>query len=171
MKMYEIKQLLTEQLAEKQIVLNDPFKRQIPEGQNYTLFVGDMIESYIHISLGDRTQATLSLDIVVVGTDEEQNNTVLNQVLTVMKSQELKVLMVNQGINISSITHESTERVLSDDSTEVYESKRAVFKLVYIAVQQIEETVPEEESVPDESEPASEGGETASDETASTEQE
>ncbi|MBG0750344.1 hypothetical protein Q7O_000075 [Pectobacterium carotovorum subsp. carotovorum PCCS1] len=82
--------------------------------------------------MGNNIQAELNIDIVIVGADEVLNNRTIIDVLSVMNSQQLKIALVNEKINVSSITHESTERVISDDSTELYESKRCVFKLVYI---------------------------------------
>lgn len=133
MMMYQIQQTITSLLlSEKNIVLNNPFKRQLQDGQQYTLFIGDMIETYTSVKMGNNIQAELNIDIVIVGTDEVLNNTTLIDVLSVMNSQQLKIALVNEKVNVSSITHESTERVISDDSTELYESKRCVFKLVYI---------------------------------------
>lgn len=133
MMMYQIQQTITSLLlSEKNIVLNNPFKRQLQDGQQYTLFIGDMIETYTPVKMGNNIQAELNIDIVIVGTDEVLNNSTLIDVLSVMNSQQLKIALVNEKVNVSSITHESTERVISDDSTELYESKRCVFKLVYI---------------------------------------
>lgn len=133
MMMYQIQKTITSLLlSEKNIVLNNPFKRQLQDEQQYTLFIGDMIETYTPVKMGNNIQAELNIDIVIVGTDEALNNSALIDVLSVMNSQQLKIALVNEKVNVSSITHESTERVISDDSTELYESKRCVFKLVYI---------------------------------------
>ncbi|TAJ05817.1 hypothetical protein [Pectobacterium versatile] len=133
MMMYQIQQTITSLLlSEKNIVLNNPFKRQLQDGQQYTLFIGDMIETYTPVKMGNNIQAELNIDIVIVGTDEVLNNSTLIDVLSVMNSQQLKIALIEGNVNVSSITHESTERVISDDSTELYESKRCVFKLVYI---------------------------------------
>lgn len=131
MMMYQIQQTITSLLAEKNIVLNNPFRRQLQDGEPYTLFIGDMIESYTPVRMGNRVQAELSMDIVIVGTDELINNSTLQNVLSVMNSEQLKIALIDEQVNVSSINHESTERVISDDSTELYESKRCVFKLIY----------------------------------------
>ncbi|MCW2478122.1 hypothetical protein [Candidatus Symbiopectobacterium sp. NZEC135] len=131
MMMYKIQQTITSLLLAKNIVLNNPFKRQLQDGQQYTLFIGDMIETYTPIKMGNRIQSELSIDIVSVCTDEQLNDSTLQDVITVMNSDELKVTLIEEQVNVSSIHHESTERVISDDSTELYESKRCVFKLTY----------------------------------------
>ncbi|QLL93754.1 hypothetical protein HER17_12690 [Pectobacterium carotovorum] len=132
MMMYQIQQTITSLLlSEKNIVLNNPFKRQLQDGQQYTLFIGDIIETYTPVKMGNHIQAELNIDIVIVGTDEVLNNSTLIDVLSVMNSQQLKIALIEENVNASSINHESTERVISDDSTELYESKRCVFKLIY----------------------------------------
>ncbi|MEI7342230.1 hypothetical protein WCT87_12180 [Pectobacterium brasiliense] len=133
MMMYQIQQTITSLLlSEKNIVINNPFKRQLHDGQQYTLFIGDMIENYTPVNMGNHIQAELNIDIVIVGTDEVLNNSILIDVLSVMNSEKLKIALIEEQVNVSSIIHESTERAISDDSTELYESKRCVFKLIYI---------------------------------------
>ncbi|MEG3135660.1 hypothetical protein SC206_19055 [Rouxiella sp. T17] len=131
MKRYEIKQLLTQLLTGNNLVLTNPYRSSV-NNADYTLFIGDMTEQYTAVPMGgSKVQTQLQIDFVVVGNDEEKNDSVITQVLELIIDKTSLVALLDIGVNASSIEPVSSESQIDSQSTDIVNSTRLTIQVNY----------------------------------------
>lgn len=132
MKRFDIKTTIVELLKLNGLIVRYPTASSIQEN-TYTLFSGDMSESYNPVGM-DKTKvyAELDIDFVVLAYDEKLCNTILTQVLDIIIQDSTYVVLSELGIKVSSITISQGFSNSDRDSSDIAYAYGQTIKINYI---------------------------------------
>ncbi|EKN4073622.1 TPA: hypothetical protein ACGE8L_002690 [Yersinia enterocolitica] len=132
MKRFDIKTTIVELLKLNGLIVRFPTAASIQEN-TYTLFSGDMSESYSPVGM-DKTKyySELDIDFVVLAYDEQLCNTILTQVLNIIIQDSTYVVLSELNIKVTSISTSQGFSNSDRDSTDIAYAYGQTIKINYI---------------------------------------
>ncbi|AKF37317.1 hypothetical protein ACXKU5_002846 [Yersinia enterocolitica] len=132
MKRFDIKTTIVELLKLNGLIVRFPTAVSIQEN-TYTLFSGDMSESYSPVGM-DKTKyySELDIDFVVLAYDEQLCNTILTQVLNIIIQDSTYVVLSELNIKVTSISTSQGFSNSDRDSTDIAYAYGQTIKINYI---------------------------------------